>query len=71
MSLSREDQALVAAKSFITFLLTGRIPWTEELDLDLSAELMNTNQYSKWVEFAKSIKYSTRQLFASQLAEER
>jgi hypothetical protein len=25
----------------------GRIPWPEELDLDLSAELMNSNQYSK------------------------
>lgn len=47
MSLSEQDKALLTANSFITFLLTGRIQWPEELDLDLSAELMNTNQYSK------------------------
>lgn len=49
---------LSATLTFLSrFSSLGRIQWPDELDLDLSAELMNSNQYSKWVDlFANFIK---------------
>lgn len=61
---SRELLSLLTNFKFLSHF-AGRIQWPEELDLDLSAELMNSNQYSKWVWFDVSWVCLTSSLICS------